>query len=161
MAAKATTNIRISPMEERHTERVADIEKASQTSPWSVKSFQNEVGKENSIFVVAENKGQVFGYAGLWMVMDEAHIINVAIDPEHRREKLGERLIVHILKEALEQGATCATLEVRVGNEAAIGLYSKLGFTECGRRKKYYPDNKEDALVMWLYHLNEWTPPGE
>jgi ribosomal-protein-alanine N-acetyltransferase len=102
---------------------------------------------------VAIADGKVVGFAGLWMVVDEAHITTVAVDPQFRRNGIGRKLTKEVLARGKERSATCATLEVRASNESAIRLYEELGFIQSARRKGYYPDNKEDAIVMWKHEL--------
>ncbi len=94
------------------------------------------------------------------MLVDEAHITTLAVDPEHRRKGIAERLTVELLQTARDRGMLCATLEVRASNIGAIELYRKIGFEEAAIRKRYYPDNQEDALIMWLYRLDEWKAPA-
>lgn len=152
-------NLRISRMEERHIPHILNIERASQSSPWSETSFRNEINHKNGIFLVAEDRDGVQGFAGLWVVVDEAHVITIAINPERRKEGIGRKLMIELLLHAIDRGATCSTLEVRAGNQPAIKLYEDLGFVRAGLRKKYYPDNKEDAVVMWLYDLESLNEP--
>jgi ribosomal-protein-alanine N-acetyltransferase len=85
-------------------------------------------------------------------------VTTVAVEESARRQGIGGQLMVELLEKSKEAGMVCSTLEVRAGNEAAIRLYQKLGYKEISRRKGYYPDNKEDAVVMWLYDLDIWTP---
>ncbi|MBA4292794.1 ribosomal-protein-alanine N-acetyltransferase [bacterium] len=151
--------LRISSLEERHLTEVVTIENAAQTCPWSEQSFRNELAQDHGIFIVGELGQELIGFAGQWIMIDEAHIITVAIKDSYRRQGHAETLINELLLRAKDQGATCATLEVRAGNAPAIALYEKLGFQTTGKRKNYYPDNKEDALIMWLYDLKSWTPP--
>ncbi|WP_407638481.1 ribosomal protein S18-alanine N-acetyltransferase [Bacillus alveayuensis] len=130
---------------------VLKIEHASFTLPWSRESFYNELAHNNySHYIVMEWNGQVIGYCGMWLVMDEAHITNVAVLPEFRGRKLGEALMRKAMETAKELGAKTMTLEVRVSNHVAQSLYRKLGFLNGGIRKQYYTDNQEDALVMWV-----------
>lgn len=150
--------LRFEPLTEAHIPRVAEIEQVSNGAPWSEKSFRNELTSPQSVFRVAIESGKVVGYAGLWLIIDEAHITTVAVDPEMRRKGIGHQAVIEILKLAQQAGMLCATLEVRAGNEAAITLYERLGFERVAVRKGYYPDNKEDAIVMWLYNLKSWTP---
>jgi ribosomal-protein-alanine N-acetyltransferase len=152
-------SVHVSLLEERHLAQVLAIESKSQTAPWSEQSFRNEMTQDHGTFLVLEQSGEVVGFAGMWLMVDEAHIITVAVDPDQRGRGFGKKLVVELLLRAQEQAASCATLEVRVSNEAAIGLYETLGFTRSGIRKRYYPDNREDALVMWLHDLAEWTAP--
>ena len=151
---------RICPLEERHIHDVAVLEKEVHASPWSEQAFRNELKNDPGVFIVAEENGKVTGYAGMWVIVDEAHVINVAVSPERRREGLGRRLMVELLVRAQELRATCSTLEVRASNSAAIQLYEGLGYVSSGVRKRYYPDNREDAVVMWLYGLQEWSTPA-
>lgn len=151
--------LRFEPLQEAHIPAILAIEAQTNTAPWSERSFRNELDHKRGFFLVAINQGQVIGYGAIWLVIDEAHITTVAVAPEHQRKGIGERLMVALLKEAKERGMTCSTLEVRAGNEAAIRLYEKLGYVISARRKGYYPDNREDAIVMWLYDLPNWTAP--
>jgi ribosomal-protein-alanine N-acetyltransferase len=91
---------------------------------------------------------QVVGYGGFWYIVDEAHISTIAAHPEWRGRGVGERLLAAMLERALDLGAVLSTLEVRVSNERAQNLYRKHGFEVVGRRKRYYRDNGEDALLM-------------
>jgi len=147
------------PLHEVHLPAILEIEAKSHGAPWSERSFRNELDHEHSIFLVAEKGKQVVGYGGVWMLADEAHVTTIAVDPDARRQGLGWKLMIELLARAQEAGATCSTLEVRAGNTAAITLYERLGYTVCGTRKGYYPDNREDAIVMWLYDLEAWNPP--
>jgi ribosomal-protein-alanine N-acetyltransferase len=135
------------------------IEQESNSSPWSEKSFRNELDNPHKIFLVAYVDGQVVGYGGIWLVVDEAHVTNIAVSPPNRKLGIGRRLMVKLLQGAQEAGMTCSTLEVRASNTAAIDLYLQLGYQETARRKRYYPDNQEDAVVMWLYDLQAWEAP--
>jgi ribosomal-protein-alanine N-acetyltransferase len=153
------TTLRFDPLQESHIPAILAIEGRTNTAPWSERSFRNELDHKRGIFVVAILQGEVVGYGGVWMVIDEAHITTVAVAEEHQRQGIGEKLMVHLLKLAKEQGMLCSTLEVRAGNEPAIKLYEKLGYVISARRKGYYPDNREDAIVMWLYDLATWQPP--
>ncbi|HXH61061.1 MAG TPA: ribosomal protein S18-alanine N-acetyltransferase [Fimbriimonadaceae bacterium] len=148
----------LAPLEDSHIDQILLIEKSANGSPWSRKSFEQEIGHEPSEFIVAKKDGRVIGYAGAWIVADECHITTVAVAEEFRRQGLGKRLIVELLERSRDRGALCATLEVRAGNAAAIALYDGLGFRSAGRRKAYYPNNREDAVIMWLNDLEGWKP---
>ncbi|MCW5936163.1 MAG: ribosomal protein S18-alanine N-acetyltransferase [Fimbriimonadaceae bacterium] len=145
--------LRFEALKESHLNAILEIERASQGVPWSEQAFRNELGHDHGIFLVAIVDGKVVGFAGAWVLIDEAHVTTVAIHPTMRRKGLGEKLVLELLSRSQEKGATCATLEVRASNEAAIHLYRKLGFVDAAVRKNYYPDNREDALVMWRYEL--------
>lgn len=134
---------------------VLAVEVASFSAPWSREAFENEMTiNQFAKYLLLEVDGTVVGYCGLWLVMDEAHITNVAVVPELRGRKLGEKLMVKVMDMLRDEGVTMMTLEVRVSNYIAQSLYEKLGFSKGGIRKKYYSDNGEDALVMWV-KLNE------
>lgn len=133
-------------------EGVFKVEVASFTTPWSKGAFESEIyDNELTYYLVAvdtESK-EVIGYAGMWIIVDEAHITNIAIMPEFRGQGLGEKVLKGLMSEAKARGATSMTLEVRRSNVIAQRLYNKLGFTKRGVRPKYYTDTKEDALIMW------------
>jgi [ribosomal protein S18]-alanine N-acetyltransferase len=130
---------------------VLKVERASFTVPWSREAFYNElVHNRYAKYIVMVHKGRIIGYGGMWVVIDEAHITNVAILPEFRGKKLGEALMRKLMETAKQLGAVTMTLEVRVSNHVAQSLYRKLGFRNGGIRRQYYPDNLEDALVMWV-----------
>lgn len=138
---------------------VLAIENRVNTAPWSEKAFLNELQNPQSIFRLARLDGAVIGYAGIWRVVDEAHVTTIAIAPEQQRQGYGARLLREVLSVAKDEGLACSTLEVRASNEAAIRLYERFGYQIAARRKGYYPDNREDAVVMWLYHLQQWEAP--
>lgn len=145
------------PLQEGHISAILEIEKLSNGAPWSERSFRNEITNPQSFFLVAQLGDEVVGYAGYWAIVDEAHITTVAVHPDHRRLGLGKRLVRELLEHAQKSGIRCATLEVRRSNEAANSLYRQFGFEEVAIRRGYYPDNGEDAVVMWLYDFSTWT----
>jgi [ribosomal protein S18]-alanine N-acetyltransferase len=146
------------PLAEEHIEHILEIESDSNGSPWSRKSFEQEIGHGPSEFIVAKSGGEVVGYAGAWIVADECHVTTIAVSPSLRRQGLGRKLMVELLVRCRDKGAVCSTLEVRAGNVAAIKMYEGLGFVSAGLRKAYYPNNREDALIMWLNDLAVWKP---
>lgn len=103
---------------------------------------------------VEANANSIVGFAGMWISFDEAHITTIGVDPDHRGQGLGELLLVAMFDEAFRRHLNWLTLEVRVSNESAQMLYRKYGFSEQGRRKRYYSDNNEDALIMWSEALS-------
>lgn len=130
---------------------VMEVEQKSFSIPWTREAFYNEI--ENNSFasyLVVEHEERVIGYCGVWIIVDQAHITNVAILPEMRGNGLGHLMMKSMITLAIEMGAATMTLEVRVSNEPAQRLYRKLGFQNGGIRKNYYSDNQEDALVMWV-----------
>ena len=143
----------------KDVDAVADIEEATFARPWSRDSFRQEVTR-NAVarYLVAEQDGQILGYAGAWIIMDESHITNIAVREDVRGKGLGKKLTKQLLQILSNLGACYATLEVRVSNVRAQNLYKSLGFVSVGKRKRYYEDNNEDAYPMVCEHLPEADP---
>ncbi len=143
--------LRFSLMLPEHLEQVLAIERESFPIPWSRQAFMFEV-EENDLafYIVALANKRVVGYAGMWAVLDEAHITNVAVHPDFRGRGVGRALIMELLARAAVSGAAMVTLEVRVSNHIARNLYRSAGFADRGLRRGYYSDNGEDALIMGL-----------
>jgi [ribosomal protein S18]-alanine N-acetyltransferase len=138
-------------LKEEDIDQILKIEELSFATPWTRQSFENELNlNQFAVYLVLEKEGQVIGYCGMWLIVDEAHITNIAVLPEFRGQKLGEAILRMIMEVAKKRGAKTMTLEVRVSNTVAQSLYRKLGFMNGGIRKNYYTDNYEDALVMWV-----------
>ncbi|WP_428910571.1 ribosomal protein S18-alanine N-acetyltransferase [Niallia sp. Krafla_26] len=138
-------------MEMEDLDQIMIIEHESFTIPWSKEAFYNELTKNNhALYIVAVVGEQVVGYCGVWLVLDEAHVTNIAILPQYRGKKIGESLMGTVIETVKERGARTMTLEVRASNVIAQSLYRKFGFQTGGLRKGYYSDNHEDALVMWV-----------
>lgn len=136
--------------EPRDVHDMAELEKICFASPWSEESLYHEIIRNDmALYIVAEDGGRIVGYAGIWLIVDEGHITNVAVHPDYRRRHIGEAIVSTILAEAETAGAVRQTLEVRRSNAPAQGLYAKFGFMAAGVRKGYYEDNKEDAIIMW------------
>ena len=129
------------------------VEKASFAVPWSRKSFWEEAANEQTCYWLALSDEEIIGYAGCWLVLDEAQITNIAIHPDFRGQKIGRALLQEIIKEAVQRGAERMTLEVRPSNLVALKLYKSFDFKDCGRRPGYYQDNGEDAIIMWNLEL--------
>ena len=135
---------------------VAAIEAATFARPWSEAAFRQEMEKNPvARYLVAERDGQVIGYAGAWIVLDESHVTNVAVAEAERGKGIGIALMEKLLWYLSNLGAAYATLEVRESNTRAQAMYTKLGFVKVGKRKKYYEDNGEDAWLMVCEHLPE------
>ncbi len=130
---------------------VVDIEKRSFPIPWTRGTFISEL-KRNKLarYYVVEAGGRVVGYAGLWLIMNEAHITNIAIHPKYRGRGMGKKLVGGLIEEASKIDVYRITLEVRPSNAVALALYKKFGFVPCGIRPEYYRDNNEDAIIMWM-----------
>lgn len=129
---------------------ISSLEKICFTVPWSRDSIARELTENDMAFyIVAELNGQVVGYAGMWHIVDEAHITNVAVLPEQRNKHIATAIIAVMIQFSEEKGIRRFTLEVRSSNEPAKALYRNFGFKEEGLRKGYYEDNGEDAVIMW------------
>lgn len=142
--------IDISIMTAADADEVAAVDKICFTVPWSAKSFHDEAENEIAIYFVARDNGKCIGYAGFWNVSGEGDITNVAVLPEYRRQGVASKIITEMIKKANELSLELLTLEVRRSNAAAQSLYNKFGFEVIGERKRYYSDNREDALIMTL-----------
>ncbi|MBM7606655.1 ribosomal-protein-alanine N-acetyltransferase [Metabacillus crassostreae] len=132
-------------------EQVYQIELLSFSAPWSKESLLYEL--EQNLFakyIVVESEGQIIGYCGLWVIMEDAQITNIAVHPDYRGLNIGEALLKFAVQLSKEMKAKRITLEVRVSNHVAQSLYKKVGFVTGGIRKRYYTDNQEDALIMWV-----------
>ena len=143
---------------------IAIEEKAYGAHHWSKDSFLQELNNDLAwYYSLFNSEGKLVAYAGTWHILEEAHITNIAVDTESRRKGYGEALLKHILDDCYKEMIKYLTLEVRVSNKAAIGLYEKYGFTSFGIRKKYYQDNNEDAMIMWTKNIfyDEFKVPFE
>ena len=125
---------------------------------WSKKTFESELTNSYSnYFVVVENcSNKVIAYIGYWKVQQEGHITTLAVDKLYRRNGVADILLYFLINHSIENNINSLTLEVRVTNIQALLLYKKYGFKEFGIRKKYYQNNNEDALILWLDNLNEY-----
>lgn len=151
-----TDHVMITAMRMEDITRILEIEQASFPTPWPRDAYAHEL-RENRLacYLVARIMHQIVGYTGMWIILDEAHVTTLAVDPTCRRQRVGERLLVALLDEAMRRGSRWVTLEVRKSNDAAKALYRKYGFKEIGVRKGYYSDNREDAIVMWTGNIYE------
>jgi len=147
--------ITIKRMQKSDVDNVITIEeKAYGEHHWSKESFLNELSNDLARYNCAFDKdGNLLGYSGCWQIIEEVHITNIAVSPEFRRQKVGERLLRKIIDDCYENKAKYITLEVRVSNIPAIKLYEKFGFKSLGVRKGYYQNNNEDALIMWTENI--------
>ncbi len=149
MVARPPVRLRIEPMTLDDLPAVHAIERASFTTPWPDDAYRSELRTNRlATYVVARAGDEVVGFAGLWLMVDEAHVTTFAVDPAWRRRGIGEHLLVALLDVSIARGAREATLEVRLSNVAARRLYEKYGFRPVGLRPRYYTDNGEDALIM-------------
>lgn len=141
----------IRKMEVADVEEVIEVEKASFTTSWTADIFYQEITENKyAHYYVLELDGKIVGYAGAWIVYEDAQITNIAIRPEYRGKKLGEKLFQFMMQLAMNEGAVRLSLEVRISNIVAQRMYRKFGLVPAGIRKSYYTDNNEDAIVMWV-----------
>ncbi|CDO04136.1 ribosomal-protein-alanine N-acetyltransferase [Oceanobacillus picturae] len=145
------SEITIRKMEIADVDQVMEVERVSFTTPWTTDIFYQEiVDNQYAYYYVIEWNGRIVGYVGTWVVLEDAQVTNIAIMPELRGNKLGEKLFQYMLLQVKLIGATRLSLEVRESNIPAQKLYRKFGLVPGGIRKNYYTDNQEDAIVMWV-----------
>ena len=149
MVARPPVALRVEPMTLDDLPAVHAIERASFAVPWPDDAYRNEIRTNRlASYVVARLAEEVVGFAGIWVMVDEAHVTTFAVDPRYRRRGVGERLLLALLDLSVQRHAREATLEVRLSNLPARKLYEKYGFRPVGIRPRYYSDNGEDALIM-------------
>ena len=143
--------IEVREMRYEDLDEVMKIENVCFAIPWTRESMQGELFSLMKFYYVALFDGKIAGYGGMWHVVTEGLITNIAVSPDYRRMGVGSAIVDALMNTAEEKEMLGVTLEVRVSNEAAIKLYKKHGFVVTGTRKKYYSDNNEDAYLMWNY----------
>ncbi|MBQ2801775.1 MAG: ribosomal protein S18-alanine N-acetyltransferase [Lachnospiraceae bacterium] len=136
-------------MQESDLTQVEAIEKANFSIPWSLESFRESMELEHTIYLVAEEDGNIMGYCGMYRVFNEGEIVNVAVAEAYRRKQVASKLLEQLFIHGNELQVDNFFLEVRESNEAAIQLYKKLGFIEAGIRKNFYEKPRENAIFMW------------
>lgn len=142
--------------------QITDIDSVLETehlcypTPWSRFAFDTELNENHyALYIVGKIGGRVIAHAGTWVVLDEAHITNIAVRPEWQAHGIGGKMLLALLSLARARGAERATLEVRKSNHTAQKFYEKYGFVFRGRRLRYYTDSGEDALIMWKDSLED------
>ena len=148
------TPIVITPMRRRHLRSVLRIEEQTSSTPWSLGLFLAEARRRERIYLVARSGSSIVGYAGLLFALTDGHITTIAVDPERQGGRIGTRLMLVLMRTAIERGAEAVTLEVRASNAAAQAMYRRFGFMPAGARKDYYRDPTEDALVLWAHDVH-------
>jgi ribosomal-protein-alanine N-acetyltransferase len=128
------------------------LEETAGFGTWSDRVFHDELGGENRIYLVAQDGQRLVGFGGVMVVGEDAHVTNLLVSPDHRRQGVATRLLGELVRRALERGARHLTLEVRSRNRAARALYGKLGLAPVGVRKGYYGD--DDALILWAHDVD-------
>ena len=139
----------IEEMKENDIDGVFEVEKNCFEDYWSKDSFKKELSNNLAKYLVAKIDNKVVGYVGIWFVVDEGHITNVAVHEDYRGQKIGDQLIKELVEVCKNNKIVSMTLEVRASNVVAQNLYRKYGFKMAGIRKEYYSNNKEDAIIMW------------
>ena len=152
--SESNEQIFVEPMCAEHMEEVLRIDRLSFPVPWIPATFSTELSNRSACYLVARTESAIVGFGGEWVIMDEAHITTLAVDPRSRRQRIGERLLLALLDEGIRRRASRATLEVRQNNRAAQNLYQKFGFYEAATLKSYYTDNGENAIVMWADNIH-------
>lgn len=147
-------NIIISKMQESHINQVYNISALSFHTPWTVDSLKDELSSNKyARYFVASIDDLVVGYGGIWIIIDEAHVTNIAVHPEYRGIGIGKKILEALIEQCKIEFIPSMTLEVRVSNAVAISLYKSYGFSEEGIRKKYYGDTGEDGIIMWKRNI--------
>ena len=142
-------NLVIEEMKVDDIDGVFEVEKNCFEDYWSKDSFKKELSNNLAKYLVAKVDGKVAGYVGIWFVVDEGHITNVAVHEDYRGQKIGDQLIKELVQVCKDNKIVSMTLEVRTSNTVAQNLYRKYGFKMAGIRKEYDSNNKEDAIIMW------------
>ena len=151
---RRSVSVHLVPMRRRHLRSVLRIEGLVYPKPWTLSLFLGELALRNSrYYIVARVEGEVVGYAGIMLSLDEAHVTTIAVDPAWQRHGIGRRLLLNLVRAARARAARHLTLEVRVSNQPAQRLYHEFGFDTEGLRKNYY-ESREDALIMWAHWID-------
>lgn len=151
-------NVIIEKAQEMDVDGISSLENICFSHPWTRGMLYNDIC-ENEIteYLVAKTGDMYIGYAGMWIVVDEAHVTNVCTHPDYRRSGIATQLIKKLMEIAVAKKVNSMTLEVRVSNVSAMKLYEKMGFHIYGKRKNYYSDNGEDAYVLWNETISDFV----
>lgn len=144
-----TPKITFRKMTADDADAVAEIEIKSFSMPWKREDFFREANRDFAEYIVGEFDEKIVAYAGAWISFNEAEVMNVAVDENFRGLGIGKKIFAELIRVCKIRGATAITLEVRPSNSAAIKLYENFGLKSVGRRKNYYDNPTEDALIMW------------
>ncbi len=152
-----TTNLTVVPMQKHHLKKLSELECLCFSEPWSYEGLHAELENDQACFFVAEQNGSILGYVGMYHVLLEGYITNIAVFPDARRQGVGKALLTYLSSFARKNQFSFLTLEVRVSNFAAIRLYEHLGYEKSGVRYRFYRHPEEDALIMTNYLKGEFT----
>lgn len=136
-------------MQKKDIDQIVEIESKAFSQPWSKKSFEEALTHKNLMFITATMDDRIVGYCGLYIVLDEGNVINVAVKEEYRGQHIAQKMLQYLLEKGTSQKVTAFTLEVREHNKTAIHVYEKLGFQSVGIRKNFYEKPIENAVIMW------------
>ena len=151
----AALHVDIMTMRRRHLRSVLRIEAAVYPRPWTLGLFLSELAlRTTRVYVVAKVGPTVVGYGGLMLTGSDGHITTIAVDPAWQRGGIGSRMLLALSRAGVARGCTALTLEVRMSNDAAQGMYRRFGYAPAGVRKNYYAESNEDALVMWAHDVD-------
>jgi [ribosomal protein S18]-alanine N-acetyltransferase len=148
-----TFNLELQPLTEMHLSALVELDQTCFGGLWTLDAYQRELASPNSNLlglISPFSPVSLLGMGCFWSILEEAHITILAVHPQYQRQGMGQALLFSLLKTACDRGLERATLEVRASNLSAINLYQKFGFKIAGRRRRYYQDNDEDALILWL-----------
>lgn len=151
-------DLKIQSLTLEHLSNLLELDKACFDGWWTLEGYRRELESPNSHFLglcSPFSSSELLGMGCFWSILEEAHITILAVHPQYHRQGLGQALLYSLLRNASDHGLERATLEVRVSNEVAISLYQKFGFKTAGKRPRYYKDNNEDALILWLSDLQQ------
>jgi ribosomal-protein-alanine N-acetyltransferase len=146
--------LHMAPMSKADLEEVIQLEERAFTSPWTRNMYLRELEKGEGCYIICRCDGILLGYGGVLVIMDEAHVMTLAVGEDYRRRGMAMCMLLELMSRAESKGARFLTLEVRKSNQAAIALYSRAGFQIMGERKHYYIDNLENALIMWTEDIS-------
>jgi ribosomal-protein-alanine N-acetyltransferase len=147
------SDLEVCPFKKEYIDEILSIEELSFHDPWSKDSMEKELQNSFARYLVVKSSGKVIGYGGMWLILDEGHITNVAVHPDFRGIGAGNLLLKSLIEIGKIESIIALTLEVRSSNNVAQNLYYKYGFLLEGIRKGYYADNNEDALILWKRNL--------
>jgi ribosomal-protein-alanine N-acetyltransferase len=153
--------LKIVPFNASHLQEIAALERECFSIPWSASMFEEELKSTLAHYFVALQDGEVIGYAGMWKILDEGHITNIAVSPRCRTRGIGGKLLETLISLAAQFQLSVLLLEVRESNAAARSLYAKRGFVQTGLRKGYYHDNHENAVLMTLTARDSASTPQD
>ncbi len=154
LVSPEAVSVVVMPMRRRHLRAVLRIEEKTSSTPWSLGLFLAEARRDERVYLVARSGNEILGYAGLLFALTDGHITTIAVDPDRQGGRVGTRLMLVLMRAAVERGAEAVTLEVRASNVSAQAMYRRFGFIPAGARKDYYRDPTEDALVLWAHDIH-------